>query len=137
MVSPHLLSIGLFEDFAEPTLLFWGKTQALNNLSTLFRSFSTQPQTVILLTSLPWIRNVRDTQVSVEFVERDFGIILGDRGLKNSFRVQITDDLAEKFADLVASVGCSEFPCHTYLDFHDIEGPAVVVSQREYGCTFA
>jgi hypothetical protein len=107
-------------DAADPLILIWGDTPALEGLAALLKRG--RGVTILIDTLTP-------VEIAIEIGDVGGGMSQLS-GLE--FRWSIRRDDCGRFADLVSAVACSATSCHHYLDDAEGRGLAIKVSKGEY-----
>ena len=132
MTSEEQISIGFFPDFLDPTVLFWGSLEALDQLAAFLRGMARQGKGRIFLNEQNWINPRRGTRIWLEVSQPASGMTKVPGTAKADFTWRINVSQALKFADLIESLSKSQKPGHHYLDSEVKDEVVVVVSRGEY-----
>ena len=132
MPSEDRLFVGGFQDFHDPTVLFWGTTSSLEHFADWLRSLSRETATCIDLADLPWVSPFRATEIRVEIGAQSTGMERATPSQDGPVNWGLAPQDAGRFAELVRVVAGSDKPCHHYLDAEGGDELVVVVSKGEY-----
>jgi hypothetical protein len=126
------LSIGYFEDFADPTLLIWGDARALIRLADLLDYLPLSREDQIWFSQLPWITRHRSTNVALRIVEHGSKVCRLEIQYGNHFEIGISATDARTLAEQVRAIVSADQPSHAYVDIENANGVTVLVSAGEY-----
>lgn len=132
MTSEEQISVGFFADFHDPTVLFWGSSEALDQLAAFLRSLARQGKGTTSLNEENWISPRRGIRLRLEISQAASGMIKAPGTVEADFTWRITPRQAFNFADLIESLAKSQRPGHHYLDCESKDDVVVVVSRGEY-----
>ena len=132
MTSEEQISVGFFADFHDPTVLFWGSPEALDQLATFLRSLARQGKGTTSLNEENWINPRRGIRLRLEISQAASGMIKAPGTAEADFTWRITPRQALNFADQIESLAKSQKPGHHYLDCEAKDEVVVVVSRGEY-----
>ena len=132
MASEEQISIGYFAEFHDPTVLFWGSSEAMYQLAAFLRSMARHGKGKALLNEENWINPRRDIRIWFEVSQAASGMNKAPGTAGADFNWSITERQALEFADLIESLAESQKPGHQYLDCEDKDEFVVVVSRGEY-----
>ena len=132
MASEEQISVGFFADFHDPTMLFWGSSDALRRFAGFLRNAGRQGRVRAILNEENGINPIRGIRIRLEISVRASGMLRASGAAAPDFTWCITATQADKFADLVESLAKSQKPGHHYLDCEARDDIVVVVSMGEY-----
>lgn len=124
--------VGVFPDFGDPTVLFWGNAGGLERFAGWLRNLDGKTAADMPLSTLSWVTTVRNTDIQIEIGSEDTGMKRLATGQDSPLIWRLSNSLASHFADLIDGVAASHRPCHHYLDSEGQDDLVVVVSHGEY-----
>lgn len=135
MVSAHRLAYGYLPNFkGDPTILFAGDGEALENFARFLDEVFKQPANItIMLDRDPLFLPKRGVRLSMTLVNSQTGMRRIQSGSSEPhFEWRISKQLASRFAELARSVAGADRPSHQYLDSNEQDDVNVILSKGEY-----
>ncbi len=74
MAFEEQISLGFFPDFHDPTVLFWGSSEALEQLAAFLRGMASQGKERVFLSEENWINPRRGIRIRLELSQPASGM---------------------------------------------------------------
>ena len=132
MISEEQISVRFLADFHDPTVLFWGSSEALNQFAAFLRGMAHKGKAGVYLNEEEWINPRRGIRIWLDVSQPASGMTKAPDAAEADFVWRITAEQALEFADQIASLSKSQKPGHHYLDCELKDEVVVVVSRGEY-----
>jgi hypothetical protein len=124
------LRFGYFEEFSDPTLMFFGDC---NSLKILLDTLLSLPlRKFIRMDTDPLFEPINIESFSLYLVSASNGLRYETDCLCSRFRWQLSGNQAVYLAERVKTVIDANHPCHDYLDTEDLDDVIILVSKDEY-----
>lgn len=124
------LRFGYFEDFSDPTFMFFGDHDSLRALYEILLSLPTQD--CIQIDADPRFKPVSNEGLNIRLTPVAEGMRHQASSQSNFFEWRLSASQALHFAEQVRGVIDADQPCHDYLDTETLDEAVVVVSKGEY-----
>jgi hypothetical protein len=132
MIDEQQVRFGFFKEFERPTILCWGSVGALRTFAHFLRTLPYNKRQRIMLHELSWVKAIGSTQISLEIMSKNCGMLRSKTYPDSEFIWLISETQAKHFAELVEAVSASTIPCHQYLECDGGDEVVVIVSKGEY-----